>query len=255
MATAKPKVKRMMFGGAALGAVKKAVTSKAAPMKMQAAAKSAAQQAAPKQFMSNALRSGAMKPPSGMNAAPKQFMSDKLRGSPMPPQVKSAPTPQMAAAANKKMQATAPKQFMSDKLRMGSQSAPNSAAIASIQRMKQKMGDPGLAMAKAYNAQKSGNMGMGSQAASMQKVNTSAPRGAIVPQKMTPQQARGAVEAYQKEQKLQQAANAISKPMQSVKSFGDPNLKLGSTISGAAARALGLGIKKGGVVKKKATKK
>ena len=74
------KVKRMMFGGAALGAVKKAVTSKAAPMKMQAAAKSAAQQAAPKQFMSNALRSGAMKPPSGMNAAPKQFMSDKLRG-------------------------------------------------------------------------------------------------------------------------------------------------------------------------------
>ena len=77
MATAKPKVKRMMLGGAAFGAVKKAVTSKAAPMKMQAAAKSAAQQAAPKQFMSNALRSGAMKPPSGMNAAPKQFMSDK----------------------------------------------------------------------------------------------------------------------------------------------------------------------------------
>jgi hypothetical protein len=127
----------------------------------------------------------------------------------MLPQVRSAPTPQMAAAANKKMQATAPKQFMSDKLR-----------------------------------------GMASQAASMQKVNTSA-----LPQQMTPQQARAAGEAYQKEQKLQQAANAISKPMQSVKSFGDPNLKLGSTIGGAAARALGLGIKKGGAVKKKATKK
>lgn len=160
MATAKPKVKRMMFGGAAkaavgaLGGVKKAVAAKATPMLQQAkqmqAAKSAAQQAAPKQM---------------------QFMSDKLRGAPM------------------------------------------------------------------------------------QKVNTSAPRGAIVPQKMTPQQARGAVEAYQKEQKLQQAANAISKPMQSVGSFGQTSSKLGSTISGAAARALGLGIKKGGVVKKKATKK
>lgn len=48
MATAKPK--RMMFGGIAKGAmdsVKKAVAAKTAPMKMQNAARSAAQQAAP----------------------------------------------------------------------------------------------------------------------------------------------------------------------------------------------------------------
>lgn len=47
MVTAKPK--RMMFGGVARGAmnsVKKAVAAKAAPMKMQNAARSAAQQAA-----------------------------------------------------------------------------------------------------------------------------------------------------------------------------------------------------------------
>jgi hypothetical protein len=59
MATAKPK--RMMFGGIAKGAmnsVKKAVAAKSAPMKMQNAARSAAQQAAPRQmqFMSDALR-------------------------------------------------------------------------------------------------------------------------------------------------------------------------------------------------------
>jgi hypothetical protein len=50
MATAKPKTKRMMFGGVAKGAmssVKKAAAAKSAPMKMQNAARSAAQQAAP----------------------------------------------------------------------------------------------------------------------------------------------------------------------------------------------------------------
>ena len=84
MATAKPK--RMMFGGVAKGAmnsVKKAVAAKSAPMKMQNAARSAAQQAAPKQmqFMSDKLRGGPAKP------APKQmqFMSDKLRGAPTKP--------------------------------------------------------------------------------------------------------------------------------------------------------------------------
>jgi hypothetical protein len=74
MATAKPK--RMMFGGVAKGAmnsVKKAVAAKSAPMKMQNAARSAAQQAAPKQM---------------------QFMSDKLRGAP----VKPAPMPVRKAA-------------------------------------------------------------------------------------------------------------------------------------------------------------
>ena len=73
MATAKPKTKRMMFGGMAagaaskaLGAAKNAAAAKAAPMKtqssMQAAARSAAAQAAPKQM---------------------QFMSDMLRGAPL----------------------------------------------------------------------------------------------------------------------------------------------------------------------------
>ena len=63
MATAKPKVKRMMFGGVAKGvaasmqgAAKKAVASKTAPKQMQ--------------FMSDALRSGAMKPPTGGAANP-----------------------------------------------------------------------------------------------------------------------------------------------------------------------------------------
>ena len=115
MATAKPKVKRMMLGGAALGAVKKAVTSKAAPMqtqsKMQAAAKSAAQQAAFK---------------------------------PMPPQVRSAPTPEMAARA----QMGAQEQTQRAQMQGADKRAP--AQLASL--------------AKAYNAQKSGKMGMGSAA-------------------------------------------------------------------------------------------
>ena len=70
MATAKPKVKRMMLGGAAKGvaasmqgAAKKAVASKTAPKQMQ--------------FMSDKLR-GAPMPPQEM-----QFISDKLRGAPM----------------------------------------------------------------------------------------------------------------------------------------------------------------------------
>lgn len=72
MTTAKSKVKRMMLGGVAshaLNTVKQATAAKTAPMKMQNAARSAAAQTAfkpaPKQFMSDALRSGAMKPPSG----------------------------------------------------------------------------------------------------------------------------------------------------------------------------------------------
>jgi hypothetical protein len=159
MATAKPKVKRMMLGGAALGAVKKAVTSKAAPMQPKGALGDLMRSSKPtlgatagsklgpsggsgfnrtpaqQQAISKALGAGTPpRPTQSMQqaaarsaAAPApaakqmQFMSDKLRGAPMPPQVISAPTQQMAAAANKKMQATAPKQFMSDKLRgMGS---------------------------------------------------------------------------------------------------------------------------------------
>jgi hypothetical protein len=58
----KGKEVKMALGGAALGAVKKAVAAKAGPMSQQAAARSAASQAAPKQmqFMSNALRGGSM---------------------------------------------------------------------------------------------------------------------------------------------------------------------------------------------------
>ena len=70
MAAAKPKVKRMMFGGAAKGvaasmqgAAKKAVASKTAPKQMQ--------------FMSDQLRGAPMTPQE------MQFISDKLRGAPM----------------------------------------------------------------------------------------------------------------------------------------------------------------------------
>ena len=86
MATAKPK--RMMLGGVAKGAmnsVKKAVAAKAAPMKMQNAARSAAQQAAPKQM---------------------QFMSDKLRGGKSVGLGGAMPKPAMglgAAMANKNL--------------------------------------------------------------------------------------------------------------------------------------------------------
>jgi len=152
MATAKPKVKRMMFGGAAkaavgaLGGVKKAVAAKATPMRTQSQMQAAAKSAAPNQTTFVGGK------PTGPMVPPKQMatMSDSLRrdyadklnqltsqrpssvggaeakklglsAGPMPPQIRSAPTPEMAAAANKKMQATAPKQFMSDKLRgMGS---------------------------------------------------------------------------------------------------------------------------------------
>ena len=111
------KVKRMMFGGAAKAGSMNLISrlapktaprpGSAGPKPMQSAAKSAAAQAGPMNLISRLAP----------KTAPKQFMSDKLRGSPMPPQVRSAPTSQMAAAANKKMQATAPKQFMPDKLR------------------------------------------------------------------------------------------------------------------------------------------
>ena len=62
------KSKKMAVGGAAMGAIGKSPQM---------------------QFMSNALRGGAMKPPGGApmqrsGAAPQmQFMSDKLRGAPM----------------------------------------------------------------------------------------------------------------------------------------------------------------------------
>jgi hypothetical protein len=71
----KAPAKKMALGGAAMGAVKKAI----APMKMQNAARSAASQAtfkptggapAPKQFMSNALRKVGK---AGAGAAGKMF--------------------------------------------------------------------------------------------------------------------------------------------------------------------------------------
>jgi hypothetical protein len=109
MATAKPKTKRMMFGGMAKGAT--GALQKAGPMQ-------------------------------------KQFMSDKLRGAPMSgpklPQVKAAPTAANAAKAFSQQKSGA--------MPIGSQSTPNASAIGAIQKMKQKMGDPGLTMLKAQKA-------------------------------------------------------------------------------------------------------
>ena len=75
MATAKPKVKRMMLGGAALGGVKKAVAAKAAPMLQQAKQLQAAKSAAPNQTTFVGGK------PTGPMVPPKQMatMSDSLR--------------------------------------------------------------------------------------------------------------------------------------------------------------------------------
>jgi hypothetical protein len=118
MATAKPK--RMMFGGVAKGAmnsVKKAVAAKSAPMKMQNAARSAAQQAvknAPAkpqmQFMSNKLR-GAPMTQSNMQAQQRSALPPGLTKNP------SAPTQSQMQAAAKQQAAPKQMQFMSDKLR------------------------------------------------------------------------------------------------------------------------------------------
>jgi hypothetical protein len=183
------KPKRMMFGGMARGAanaVKSAVQAKAAPMKMQNAARSAAAQAAPK--------------PGGMGPKPASTLFGTIRnasagkpGSGGRPSV-MGPKPGMPPRLNasdefKKafgfmgpggMGPRPPAQFMSDTIRNAAASKPGRGGrpsvmgpkppggmgprrpmqgggvkptgIASIQRTKQRMGDPGLTMAKALKA-------------------------------------------------------------------------------------------------------
>ena len=125
MATAKPKVKRMMLGGAALGAVKKAVTSKATPMLQQAKQMQAAKSAAPNQTTFVGGK------PTGPMVPPKQMatMSDSLRRdyadklnqltSQRPSSVGGAEAKKLGLSAGSKtgLGQAAQKQFMSDKLR------------------------------------------------------------------------------------------------------------------------------------------
>ena len=101
MATAKPKTKRMMFGGMAKGAM----GAKAGPMQ-------------------------------------KQFMSDKLRGAPMTQSSMQAAAKQTAAKP-----------------------VPAYAKPYVAAQSKSQMPSQLANVAKAYNAQKSGNMGRGPQSA------------------------------------------------------------------------------------------
>jgi len=80
------KAKKMALGGAALGAAKAYAAGKATPMLQKAK-----QAAAPTQFMSNALRGGAMKPPTGGGGlAVKGAAANALRGLPMKPSAPDA---------------------------------------------------------------------------------------------------------------------------------------------------------------------
>ena len=120
MATAKPKTKRMMFGGMAAG-----VTS-------------------------NVLKPSAPKPQSRFASASAKQTPNYAKPYVNKMQSRGALGGNQPPAGSNLMQAYNAQK--SGKMGTGSQSAPNSAAIASIQRMKQKMGDPGLAMAKAQKA-------------------------------------------------------------------------------------------------------
>jgi hypothetical protein len=222
MATAKPKTKRMMFGGMAKGPAKPPMRMQpqAAPMRtqsqMQAAAK-AQQGARP------------VTPTPSMNKMYADFQAQK------------------SGATGTGSQQTRTEPSLDD-IR---------GAIKDTKSGKTIAGPMGSQLQSAANAILNRGTSVGSQRAlpanpmqksAQQKLDTTPPPGAIV----VPMAKTYADFLAQESKNMgngPQSANTISMPMQSIKSFGQPNSKLPQAISGDAATALGLGKKKGGAVK------
>lgn len=79
-----------------------------------------------------------------------------------------------------------------------------------------------------------------------QKVDTTIPPGAVVPQQLsTPKQYKQAEATHKKIQQQQQLANSVGKPQQT-NGLGQVGSQLATPVGGTAAKALGLGMKKGG---------
>jgi hypothetical protein len=240
MATAKPKTKRMMFGGMAKGPAKPPMRPQpqAAPMRTQSQ-----MQAGPKPSPAAPMRTQSQMQAAAKAQSQPQLPSG-LRGNPT--DLLNQYNAQKSGATGTGSQQTRTEPSLDD-IR---------GAIKDTQSGKTIAGPMGSQLQSAANAILKGGSSVGSQRAlpanpmqksAQQKLDTTPPPGAIVPM------AKTYADFLAQESKNMgngpQSANTISMPMQSIKSFGQPNSKLPQAISGDAATALGLGKKKGGAVK------